>query len=394
MTMTTIYATPDGLDRLQDRVQKHASKARKLGQPAPTIQTQVITVIPVVDGLFDHWSQYSFYRVTVSGTVPHINGWTPVARVEPVQGGTMVHLAPGVDAVDPRWREWGNTCEHCRTKRRRTDLVVLRHDDGREMAVGRKCLADFLGAEGAEVSVDWWFKPIQFGDDDYLGGMGSVLPTPAQAIAHASAVIRAIGYVSKAAAERDGVLPTSHPVQLFLRDQEQFQRQYGRVQVDDHDMQTASEVLGWCLSQRDSTSDYLRNLALICSQDFVAWKHLAYVVSSIPAWQRAMAEKMERAATNEKPKEWIEQDKVKGLRATIRRATVNDGYYGTTTIISMIAEDEGQQYPLVWFASGTHDWRPGEQVEVSGTVKDRRDDDRYGKQTILTRCRLVEVDAQ
>jgi hypothetical protein len=384
--MATVIANAAGFERLKERVKKHANKAMKLGQVPPTMRVGVITVIPVQDGYFANWNQYSLYRVSVEGTVPHINGWDVVARVEHLGSGTLVHLTPGVDAVDPKWRTWGNVCEHCNTDRRRNDLVILRHEDGREIAVGRNCLADFLGCDGDEVNLAYWFRQPRYDEDDYLGGEHVHLYTAVQVLTRASAIIRHLGYVSKSTSDREGVSPTSHWLDMMLHNASHFRSLFRDVVSNDADADIASKVLEWCLGNRESSSEYLRNLCLICENEVVHPKQLGYIASAISAWERAMQDEMQRK--HEKPKAWLDGDKVKNLEAKVLRASISQGYYGTTTIVAMVSEDDDYQYPMVWFATGSHELKPGEMVTVSGSVKDRNEHPKYGKQTILTRCKI------
>lgn len=65
---------------------------------------------------------------------------------------------------------------------------------------------------------------------------------------------------------------------------------------------------------------------------------------------------------------------------------VIEGYYGSTTLVKF--EDE-QGNVATWFASGFQDVQRDERFTVTGTVKALEDSEKYGKQTILTRCKLV-----
>lgn len=67
---------------------------------------------------------------------------------------------------------------------------------------------------------------------------------------------------------------------------------------------------------------------------------------------------------------------------------VIDGIYGSTTLIKF--EDE-QGNVATWFASGIQDVQRDQRYTVKGTVKAQEDSQQYGKQAILTRCKLVPV---
>jgi hypothetical protein len=67
---------------------------------------------------------------------------------------------------------------------------------------------------------------------------------------------------------------------------------------------------------------------------------------------------------------------------------VIDGIYGSTTLVKFEAADGNV---ATWFASGIKDVQRDEVYTVTGTVKKLENSEQYGKQTILTRCKLVPV---
>lgn len=88
--------------------------------------------------------------ITVTGDVPRFNGWQLAAKLVPV-GAVNVVNAVGDVPVPLRFRERVNTCEHCRSTRKRSETFVLYNEGTRRYAqVGRSCLADFLPGAGAE----------------------------------------------------------------------------------------------------------------------------------------------------------------------------------------------------------------------------------------------------
>lgn len=65
---------------------------------------------------------------------------------------------------------------------------------------------------------------------------------------------------------------------------------------------------------------------------------------------------------------------------------VIEGYYGSTTLVKFETADGNV---ATWFASGFQDVQRDQRFTVKGTVKALEDSEKYGKQTILTRCKLV-----
>ena len=94
-------------------------------------------------------------EIEVDGCPPRINGWEVAARIEFTEIGNLVHCAPHAGGVDNSWKTVGNICQHCNTKRRRNDVIVIRHSDGRELCIGRNCLADYIRSADAEGMIEY-----------------------------------------------------------------------------------------------------------------------------------------------------------------------------------------------------------------------------------------------
>ena len=168
MTIATGKLTDLGVERLREKLAKMNKRAVRLGLDELTLtigeREPVRTKGPT--GLY-----YTVFinEVEVAGCLPCIEGWTCAARIEFTDLGNLVHCAPGVDNLDLAYRTMKNRCDHCNTKRVRNDVLVMRHSDGRELCVGRNCVADFVrsgGAEGLIWSAGWLGEDICGGRDE------------------------------------------------------------------------------------------------------------------------------------------------------------------------------------------------------------------------------------
>lgn len=84
---------------------------------------------------------------------------------------------------------------------------------------------------------------------------------------------------------------------------------------------------------------------------------------------------------------WLGAEKAKvTFTGTVVFTKCIDGAYGTTTLVKF-ETPEGNV--ATWFASGFKDVQRGEQFTVTGTIKALEDSEQYGKQTVVTRCKLV-----
>ena len=130
---------------LQQKVDKLNKRANKLNlSPMSIVRHE-----EVVEEKTDHLGlsfKYISYMVSIDGESPVLNGWKLVARLTPQDNGEiLVKSVPGEDCPT-KYREADPLhCDHCLTRRKRKDVFILNHEDGRFVQVGRNCIADFLG---------------------------------------------------------------------------------------------------------------------------------------------------------------------------------------------------------------------------------------------------------
>ena len=76
------------------------------------------------------------YHVTVTGKAPKLDGWRLVAVLDHLVGGagTIVNVVPGETVNVEAYTSGKPVCDHCKTTRARKDTVLVRHEDGRELA--------------------------------------------------------------------------------------------------------------------------------------------------------------------------------------------------------------------------------------------------------------------
>ena len=70
---------------------------------------------------------------------------------------------------------------------------------------------------------------------------------------------------------------------------------------------------------------------------------------------------------------------------TLAKPVWLDGTYGTTTIYKLTTTDGNT---VTWFRTGFHEFEAGATVTLTGTVKKLSESEKYGKETVLTRCKV------
>jgi len=360
-------------------------------------------------GLVRQW-----HYATVSGVSPKYDGWSLVGCLSPVdlEDGTrenMVRTVPG-HTVPSVYRNRVGYCDHCSTKRKRTETFVVQHDDGRTNMVGRQCIKDFLGhtdphalAKLAELFFDLNGLCADAENNDWLGG-GCRQPECWDLVRFlevTAGVIRVEGWVSRGKANEraemgDRVTATADYVLYYFNPPMSGTEAYKdwkvwKTKIDDHVPEYVEEVEAALVWAKDLSptegEDYLYNVNLIARAGYVSRKTTGVAASLLQAYRRAtgtlkVPTKGERSVSQHVGKV---KDKLV-LDVTCDRIFSSEGYYGTTGVHNM-TDDLGNVF--VWFASGSTTWLTERgQFQIQGTVKDHSEY-KGVKQTILTRVKIL-----
>lgn len=357
-----------------------------------------------------------YVEFEVVGHLPKLNGYTLVGVLERLttEDGSkdvLVRAVPGevVPAhfrnADPEW------CDHCRTRRYRTETFVVRRDivlGGIEAGpiykqVGRSCLRDFLGYPSVDTiifSVLAYLESLKDMEETMGGGnYGVNLLYPLSFVLGLTwDAIADYGWVSRAKAETTSLgESTSDVVKAWIRELDshrEFKRRSRAMQYGPSELaQTrATDVLTWAREyfdsltpqQRDELSSYEHDLSLFVKHDGCNDRHIGYVASLVPYYQRHMddeARRQERA--NQPPSDFVGTPGARQmflLRLTNLKDTSSQ--WGFSRVHSFV-DDKGNK--LTWFSSsGDLELPVNHWFMVKATVK-KHETYRDTKYTYLTR---------
>ena len=431
---------------LEKKFAKLVRKAIRLGFDAPVlthvgdvvVSRQVENEWGVVEKFVFNYGAYTLVAAPV-----HFSGWSFVATINHTQvdDGQYINLinkAPDFADADlgVELRNARPVCQHCNTARRRNDTFVIRHDDSRQIQVGRNCLQDYLGdADGTSLlSYATFVAELRGFCEDDLFGLDSGKQVEAYSVgavlAWAAASIEFRGFVSRGSVYENGygLATADHVINtlatLFRRggatakDRKYLAEGWGQkewaVPVTESHRELAESIIEWTRTISDDTdSDYLWNLKVACGLHTISSKQIGIVASAVTAYdrhingQRRKAEQEKVAATSEyigKKGDKIGRklsaaDKRKGaaafpaLTVTVSFTRSFETAWGTTTLVSFTDTDGNV---LTWFASnGAYD-TDGKQVEegntytLVATIKGHKDYKGI-KQTSVNRCNLTPV---
>jgi hypothetical protein len=357
-------------------------------------------------------STHVFTPVTISYQPIRVaGGWRFIAAIEHEFVNDQQHnTVSGYNLsqeTEKQYRHVASHCEHCNVDRKRNLTYIIENMQGVTKQVGSTCIADYVGADvrGALFSIQFAAEIESMGDEDDFGGYGSSsgprMATLRQTVAFSIAHINQYGFVSatkaKEQSEFGNHMSSTATLVLTQLFPSPFMKEHDKLIVSEADYQAADEIIAkWSadlLPKLDNDSDILDSfqykLALVISLGYVKPKLHALVVGSVAyTFKKTQEEKSPKKSLNEYLPGASVGSKVV-LDLTVARMHKFEGNYGTTTILSFTDAD-GRK--VVWFASGSleeKEWEIGSQVKVKGTVKDLKDDAKFGKQTLMTRIKKV-----
>lgn len=257
-TEPKVYAIVEtNLPTLEAKFEKLAKRTKRLGVDAPSF---VLVGSPVkeyeVVTRWDGENHYSWVRqagknlgreCNYTGDVRIVRyvspvgarevklvGWTFIGTLDMEMGADaiIVRSVPG-QVVPAEFRTKGNFCEHCKTNRFRKATLVVHHDDGRYMQIGRNCAADFFGRDVERVlaSIEMMgmmsdiFASMEDEEENEMGGCDR---TPSmfdlrEFLAFTAASVREHGWVSRSKAEFNEI-PTADRALTALIDTRKSRR--------------------------------------------------------------------------------------------------------------------------------------------------------------------------
>lgn len=378
-------------------------KAAKLGVTAPTYTVlQRDKVYPAVVSETGQVKKAArrVNVISVSGQAPRLAGWTFLAALQHEAEGNIVRTIPGVNiAARKDLRTAGPDCEHCNVHRRRNDTYIVVHDDGRQMQVGRQCLADFTGHDSPEAIARWAELLHAFresidsmgGDGEGYGGGQRQVTTLDDFLPYVVASIRADGWLSRTAARESYGARTATADLAWLNC---FPPPNKTLLVPSDDdlarSRTCLETLRnhFDANPAETLTDYEHNCRIVVEGLSVDSRSAGIAASLVAFADRLLGQEIERRK-NAVSEHVGTVGKRETFTLSVERIVDIEGAYGTTHL-TMFRDEKGNSYK--WFASSVR-LDVGSTYTVKATVKAH---DVYNgtKQTTLTRCKAEKVEAE
>ncbi len=386
---TTRWIPVENVRELARKIEKLNRKARRRG--FPEIQVTLGEFMTCVGK-----REVQVRRlVTIEGDRPRFSGWQVTAVLDwGTLGGVdvLVHRVTD-DAMIPATAFDRSYCDHCKTRRNRSKVVVLSHPEKGVMVVGKTCLKDFLVTTTPQEILFYatWEKDLDAACRESLAGSTDLFPTgwPTDLfLAVCIEDIREHGFISKSNATMANPSTAENTVELFY----QANKVEKAVEVSDAALVEARELIEWILNGDDTPDgDYGENLRKIVAVGYVTMKTAGYIASipsargRVAAWGAREEAKRLQEEANGKLVHIGTPKKREVFTLTVLGKHGYENSFGGGTLVRF-ADPEGNL--AVWFASsGAYDLKEGETYEVKATVKSHGDHD-GAAQTVINRCAI------
>lgn len=415
---------------LRDAIAKLAKRADRLGVPAPTVRLVDVVEERERDEVTGVEHVRTVAVVEVTGDAPKFAGWTAAAVIDldpddRPDGPHVVHTIGEQNPADVLvWRGERDRCDHCtQSPRGRRKLIVCEHENGEQVVVGTTCVRDFLGGTTPE-QIAGWFEILgtlddlaaSYEDDDddqWSGPREEMRVDPADFLAWTASVIEADGWTPRSAADFGGATADQVVEYVFGRPHTQQQRD----ERDDrrptaHHVEQAEAALEWARNISDdevARSDYLANVAAVASKAGWRVRDAGLGASIVAAYRRATEKEIARRAeaVSYAGSQFVgEVGERRDFEATVTFTTSWEGQWGTTVLVRFLTVGGDV---LVWYASGwptlpvrsegsevvvgSRGIEQGDRVWLRATVKEHRQQERYGDwlETIVTRAKVSDT---
>lgn len=335
--------------------------------------------------------------VSVSGTVPKINGWEFVGKLTHDAGNFVAVMAAPGKSIPVQYRNSKGHCDHCHKTRYRKDTFVI-VKDGTYREIGRGCLKDFFPSINVELVVNW-FNYIHTMSQS-LGSEFSgprIRPTVSlkTALMISNAVIRQHGWMSKSTAQKinetragNSVFPTVNEIDRQVRVMiglAKANKDFKPVEIVDADEAIAKKTIDFVRTAVKGHSDYEYNLQNFFRDDEVALRFLSFVASAIPMYMRSLEKAAEKKIKQVSNYVGTLGAKITADVEVIASKSVQSDF-GSSLLVRMV-DAFGNTFTTF---TTNQKFQPeiGEKFKIVGTVK-KHDVWNEMKSTMLTRVKSV-----
>ena len=342
----TITIPEYNFDWLQEHIDKLNKKAIKLN-------CEPISLKVINEKLTKHNKELIVeLDIEIKGSAPKLSEWTFIGKLEQVtRDNNLISSVPGYE-IPLSYRTTPITCEHCGINRARKYTYLVQHEITKEIKqIGHSCLRDFLGHPNPEMYA-LWAESLMNLKEELSGQMplGNSVDYHdiKEYLSYVVQEIKKSGWTSRTNTQYGGISTADSAwKELVFREYEPEQESY----------KLADTVLNWIrTTEVNEENQYMYNLKLLCSKEYVKYKYVGIVASLIVTYQKAMEIEIKRKIREEQNSHIVNEflgnikDKITQPVTVIFKRFCDSQY--PSTLYKFITDDG---YCLTWFASGIND---------------------------------------
>lgn len=329
------------------------------------------------------------FDVTITGEPPKFADWRLLAAIDKAGDGAVIRYLPGVEQNIPNNTVRPGECDHCRTRRPRTSVLLVEHEEtGERKQVGSSCLKDFLG---------WSTYPVFITTDELRDELAPTRGSPAgdldlaSVLTYSWAVVATHGW-TPARAAADGRTATRDLVSTVMhggRGSGELVESIERHLDEGHRM--APVIIDTLTKAFTEPTGYEANLAAIMCAGQVEPRHLGLAVSAVSAYLRIT--QPQTGAESKAGRDVVgyagEVGEKVTLTGTVKQLLHVDGFTWHSPSRRMLIIDCGTSVAkMITGASWAYDVERGNRITLTGTV--RKHEEWHGTpQTVIVRPKLI-----
>lgn len=344
---------------------------------------------------------YKFVLVEVEGTAK-VDNWECIAVMENHDAGNIIKRINTTIDIPERFKHTENICEHCNSKRYRTNLYVIHNTETDEWKqVGGNCLALYTGGLNMEYVTAYLDGITELEENDGVVNYGENHYIPVkEALHYAIAVINKTGYFNS-----ESALPTKNLVSILLSYRldmavEKINNELRQSKLEayfsqkdflfDEETKDVVEKIVEYYKNVDDDSEFVHNVKVMLSEGYIRPRNIGYICYLPCGYAKHIQREIERAKKIETEKSEYFGEIGKRYKDkeifSFERITAWETMYGITYVFKIVLTDGSI---LTWKTSNYPYLNDRESFDkVTFTVKDHKEY-RGQKQTEITRCKIT-----
>lgn len=398
--MKTYFIHEGNLDRFEKQMHQIERKCKKYGNDFRySVLGEDFRKVKGSDEIL-HLTR--FIEVEVEGSLKFDN-WVFVAVVEHTEKGNIIRQYDTNQKVPEVYYYSDTTCEHCNTKRRRKDTFLIYNAESDVWKqVGRSCLKEFTSGLDAETVARWissWDTIIEY-ESVPSGYSFTKYYNLRDILLYSAGCISKFGYFKSDSmystssrtldyyqADNEGHLVSDRKLEDVRKEMETVK--FYAYSSDNQKLVDAA--IEWLSSQPDD-DQYIHNLKVACSGEYITGREFGLVCSLIRAYQRTLEikDKQKKQEEEDSKSNHIGSvgDKITFEVSEFKCLSSEYTQFGPQYFYKFL-DNRGNVY--TW-STGTYISEESMPFQLTGKVK-AHNEFRGCKQTQLTRCKVVAPSA-